>query len=68
MRKIQSVSFIHRQLRKGKGGTFRPLKVGEEILGSDIAVSDSFVESPSETSIGQPATEKDRIIRLEFVV
>lgn len=66
MRKIQSVSYLQRQLRAGKSGTFRPLQPGEEIRGNDIVVNDTWVESPSESVIGQSVSEKDRIMRLEF--
>lgn len=53
-------------IRKGIGGTFRPLKPGELIEPADVAFADTFVEGVSETSVGQPCGEKDRIIRLVF--
>lgn len=61
-----NVSSIRKMLRLGRAGTFRPLKPGEEICPGDVCVEDSWVESPSETSIGQLCNEKDRIIRLQF--
>lgn len=61
-----NVSHLRRMLSHGKSGTFRPLKVGEEIEPADVAVYDSWVESPSETSVGQKCNEKDRIVRFEF--
>jgi len=61
-----NTSSIKKMLRKGFGGTFRPLKPREIIDAGDIVVNDTWIESPSETSIGQPCNEKDRIIRLAF--
>ncbi len=61
-----NVSHLRRMLRSGKTGAFRPLKPGEEIEPSDICIYDSWVESPSETSIGQKCNEKECILRLEF--
>lgn len=59
-------SHARRMLGKGIGGQFRPLKPGEIIEPADVVFHDTWLEGPSETSIGQPATERDRIARLEF--
>jgi len=61
-----NVSHLKRHLSKFHSGTFRRLRPFEIIEPSDVCVYDTWVESPSETSIGQPCNDKDRIIRLEF--
>jgi len=61
-----NISYISRRIRKGHCGTFRPLKPGELIEAADVIVADTFYDFPAEQHIGQPATEKDRIIRFEF--
>jgi len=61
-----NITHLRRMLRAGKTGTFRPLKVGERIEPADICIYDSWVESPSETSIGDICIEKDCILRAEF--
>jgi len=61
-----NISGVRRQLKKGHTGTFRSLRVGEEIEAADICFCDTFFEMPSETSIGKKCEAGETIVRLEF--
>jgi hypothetical protein len=61
-----NTSTLRRMLGKGHGGTFRPLKAGELIQAADVIIHDSWLEGPSDTSIGEPCKQGERIVRLEF--
>lgn len=61
-----SIPIVHRKLRRGLSGTFRPLKPGELIEASDLIVADTYYQHPAEQSIGQPCEAKDCILRLQF--
>lgn len=60
------ISHVHRMLRKGHAGSFRPLKAGEEIQDSDIIVADTYYDYVAEQHVGQRCEPKDCIMRLEF--
>jgi len=59
-------SSLKRMIARGHSGTFRPLKPGEPIEAADIILHDTWLEGPSDTTIGQPCRDKERIVRLEF--
>ena len=60
------VSHLRRMLKSDKSGTFRPLKVGEDLEPADVVVYDSWLEQPSDTSVGQKCKEGETILRFEF--
>ena len=61
-----NTSHLRRLLKAGKTGTFRPLRPGELIEPSDVAVADTYVEGVSQTSVGQACGPKETIVRFEF--
>lgn len=62
----KTISRVRINLKHGKGGTFRPLKVGEAIMASDILVHDTFYDFPADNHVGNPVEASDTIMRLEF--
>jgi len=61
-----NTSRIRLRLKKRNVPTVQILKPGDAIEAGDIVVNDCFVESPSESTVGNPADERDVIVRLVF--
>ncbi len=66
MKHIPTISRTRLALKAGKTGTFRLLKAGEEISGSDILISDCNYDFIADSSIGEKLENRETIIRLEF--
>jgi len=61
-----NVSRIRHHLKRGEIPRVELLKPGEPIEAGNIVVCDSWCESPSDTSVGQPCGPKETILRLVF--
>ncbi len=66
MKTVPTISRVRFNLKKGKTGTFRMLKVGEEILASDVVITDTCYDFVSENNVGGKVEPLDTLIRLEF--
>lgn len=61
-----NIATVRTKLRKGKHGTFRPLKVGELIEERDVVVTETSYDWIAEQEVGEPCEKQDTIMRLEF--